>query len=613
MSNQQPKVRITFSKVYVTKNSEMPNSAKVGYAASLDGKPVPAADNITGEYDTTPSKYLSIFRKSAVHELGWSDEIPISLTKNSIEVSLTCFDATFEKLGLVGTAIVKINYPYVQGRRRVKADNGAFLLEYNVELFAKGSFSRHPPKTLFASRQNTGAATATTVSGRKQIVRLEFHPVCPTPKKGLPDRPRLSFWERMVNIQKHDLSAATISATAPLNIIKNPVVIPVLTPALPPRAGKAAPTNAQMDGSGAANERNVARIEFSWCYPKDLKFTDDDERLEWKVTPAHAPVKFLGKPNGTKVKVYATDATVDEVVLEVYLKGAKVGTYRALIKKSKKVPCRFNILKNKDSNDANDSPASGPAQILQHLAMVNRILRQCGLELELHTSRATGLDMTGAANKKLLAPDDSEISNGLKYETKILQDGIFEIRVPQGLTFNADDPAQADAAKMNARENVVNFAYINSGDPPEDIGYMAWYARNPAANSYNESGNPSSSWKSRSGAQYVPGNQAAPCDAVNMVVGSGDQPGTETKIYGICIIDRAHSSATEFANTIAHEFGHALGLDHRYNPSDTEGDLPDGLGYPFEENLMHWSNPATIAQDVDIVQAKVMHQSPVVP
>ena len=35
----------------------------------------------------------------------------------------------------------------------------------------------------------------------------------------------------------------------------------------------------------------------------------------------------------------------------------------------------------------------------------------------------------------------------------------------------------------------------------------------------------------------------------------------------------------------------------------------DNVEYPPEENLMHYNNPATIAQDIDIIQVKVMHDS----
>jgi hypothetical protein len=343
-----------------------------------------------------------------------------------------------------------------------------------------------------------------------------------------------------------------------------------------------------------------------------MNFQDDDERLEWKCTPLSGSpsVKFLGKPKGTKVKVYGSGNNEGSVLLEVWFNNAKLAVYRALVQKIKKVKCRFNILKNKDSNNADDSPASGAAAIKRHFQIMNRILRQSGVELEFDTTQDVGLDMTGAADKQLLAKDGSEIRKGLKYETKLVDTGIFEIKVPQSMTYDVSDSDQNDAAKINARDNIVNLTYIHTGDEAGTLGAMIWYKRNPAASPYSDPGNPSSSWKKKSGVQYVKNNQPAPCDAVSMTVGAGDQPAGQTDIYGIYIVDREHNSDAEFANTIAHEFGHAIGLDHRQKKG--KGDWPDGVGYPYEENLMHYNNPATIAQDIDMIQTKVMHLSPIV-
>jgi hypothetical protein len=64
-----------------------------------------------------------------------------------------------------------------------------------------------------------------------------------------------------------------------------------------------------------------------------------------------------------------------------------------------------------------------------------------------------------------------------------------------------------------------------------------------------------------------------------------------------------------YATTIAHEFGHILNLMHRVD-STVGATYDDGLNHPPGENLMHWSNPATIAQDLDIIQARAAHQTP---
>jgi hypothetical protein len=62
-----------------------------------------------------------------------------------------------------------------------------------------------------------------------------------------------------------------------------------------------------------------------------------------------------------------------------------------------------------------------------------------------------------------------------------------------------------------------------------------------------------------------------------------------------------------YANTLAHEFGHILNLAHRPQAGG------DGLALPLNENLMHPTNPPAQAQDLDTIQARAVHQSPLVP
>jgi hypothetical protein len=92
----------------------------------------------------------------------------------------------------------------------------------------------------------------------------------------------------------------------------------------------------------------------------------------------------------------------------------------------------------------------------------------------------------------------------------------------------------------------------------------------------------------------------------------------------------AHGDPTQaavqqnIANTIVHEFCHILNLGHRVegaapvtpaNPTGlvANGIFFDGLNHPPGENLMHFNNPGTIAQDLDIVQAKGARKSPLIP
>jgi hypothetical protein len=66
-----------------------------------------------------------------------------------------------------------------------------------------------------------------------------------------------------------------------------------------------------------------------------------------------------------------------------------------------------------------------------------------------------------------------------------------------------------------------------------------------------------------------------------------------------------------YANTIAHEFGHNLNLGHRVDSAGSP--FNDGVNHPPGENVMHWNNPPALAQDFDIVQARAVFRSPLVP
>jgi hypothetical protein len=76
-----------------------------------------------------------------------------------------------------------------------------------------------------------------------------------------------------------------------------------------------------------------------------------------------------------------------------------------------------------------------------------------------------------------------------------------------------------------------------------------------------------------------------------------------------------------YANTMVHEFGHILNLGHRVEGTEPahptkylyKGIFFDGLTHPPRENVMNWVETQDIAQDFDIIQARAMHESPLVP
>jgi hypothetical protein len=74
------------------------------------------------------------------------------------------------------------------------------------------------------------------------------------------------------------------------------------------------------------------------------------------------------------------------------------------------------------------------------------------------------------------------------------------------------------------------------------------------------------------------------------------------------------------AGVICHELGHILNLGHRVEGPDAttatglqaNGIFFDGLTHPPVENVMNWTALQT-AQDFDIIQARAVHRSPLVP
>ena len=146
---------------------------------------------------------------------------------------------------------------------------------------------------------------------------------------------------------------------------------------------------------------------------------------------------------------------------------------------------------------------------------------------------------------------------------------------------------------------------------------------NTALASYTlpDKGVPSSSLTVKTG---IPGS--TPVDEVKMVVLFPDVNWINASatrhvdlLWGVIVpttsIDGS-SSATggdatilAYANTLAHEVGHVLGLGHR---GDLANGVSDGLTTPARKNLMHPTEPPPQAENIDIIQVKAMRFSEVV-
>ena len=408
------------------------------------------------------------------------------------------------------------------------------------------------------------------------VERLEFHPVRPVPPDAtLPPRPPLAPGAPPPVL---NAGGAAVTPDSPINVIANPAVIPILA-------------------SSAATKDTAARLEFTFLQPSTLAFTDDDPRLTWSIESldGKGAVEFVGPKAGLKVLVFGTAA--GEVRLNVSFVGKVVAQYRALVSAVKQIPCRFNILK--DQNDLT-KPRSTPANILDHLAIANRFLRQLALELVLD--------------------QDTSVKDGA-VATSVL--GIFTITVATGVTKNISNTGFPQATLLNFRPNVMNFAYIISVAGGGILGVATDFPANKLGTSVTDNGSPSSSWNLPAG--VPPGTNVAP---VTMKIIAARQRGGQPQLFAMHITelngDPSQLAAQQsYGRVIAHELGHVLNLGHRVegtqpvtpaNPTglNANGVFFDGLTHPPLENVMNFA-PGGSAQDLDILQARVVHNSPLVP
>ncbi|OKY76434.1 MAG: hypothetical protein BM485_04145 [Desulfobulbaceae bacterium DB1] len=572
------RVRITFRRVFVRRDADTFGSGEWYFHASVDGTNVGERSRI---FNAVEQRFINF------EPAQWRAEVNVR-DGHEIHLRFAAYDEDVINDDHLGTIDVNLT-PLRQGTWR--RSTGYYTVEWTVELSVLGRFARHTPPTIFATRQHHGSVTCTTVSGATHEARFELCPVRPVPPDGsLPSRPPLSPSAALLPAQR----CTDLNVIAPgdnINIIPNPAVIPILA-------------------AVEATNQTAARIEFTYYHPGSLNFTDDDPRLEWSVVSVAGggAVDFVGRPRGRRVLVYGTHE--GEVRLEVRFQGALFAQYRALVRSIRQIPFRANIL---NGPGRSSQPRATPDNVRAHLDIVNRILRQAALELvpdtnttRTHSARATD------------------------------HDGIFRISVTAGRTRRIADTGFAVATRLNYRRGVFNFAYIHS-DAGGNLGAATDYPANGAGATITDNGSPSTSWILPSG---VDPDGAAGTVTMNLLAARERNTGTYPQLAAMYVTDANGDPANAaaqftYAGTIAHELGHVLALGHRVEgvPESAPGagdqrdmtaaDAPaalvaggifwDGLLVPPGENVMHWINPTTQAQDFDIIQARAMHQSPVVP
>jgi hypothetical protein len=550
------RIKVTFRRVYVINDADWVGSGEFYFIATVDGRNI---GNRSVTFDAVEGRWINLPQPlwSAVVDVTAKADVAVNFKGKDED---TFFD---EDLGSI-SYVLRRNWRQAQFRHGTRY----FLLEWDVELEVSGTFGRHPPATVFACRENPGSVTCTTVDGSPFMARMEVHEVRPTPPAAdIPPR-RPAFPAGTAPSSLNTAGAPPIHPTDSANIIPNPPVIPILLPAF-------------------ANTNTCARIEYSYYRPNTLAFADNDDRLVWSAVSigGAGSVKFLGPARGTKIMVYGE--TAGEVRLECRFRGALFATYRALVSPMRLIPCRFNIL----NGPPGSQPRATPDNVRDHLGIANRFLRPLGLELYLDS--------------------DSTVSDGA---TTTSIPGIFRIRVPAGLTTNI--PNGRRASPLNFRPNVMNFAYVFS-HATGALGAASCYPASNAGATIADAGTPSSSWISPSGIppEAASGPTTMTLLGAHPIPPPAGRPAAFAALFSMYVTDGNGNPSTvagqqAYANTIAHEFGHILNLGHRGVAGDAWDDL---VNYPSNENIMHPTNPPALAQDFDIIQARAVRQSPLVP
>jgi hypothetical protein len=209
--------------------------------------------------------------------------------------------------------------------------------------------------------------------------------------------------------------------------------------------------------------------------------------------------------------------------------------------------------------------------------------------------------------------------------------------VTRGQTRNLSQAAVDAAVIRNHRPRVMNFAYIHS-DRGGNAGTANDFPNSTApGNQVTDSGSPSTSWVRPTGVGI--GADAATATTTMNVIAGIPRPGNP-QLFSMFVTDanggalvpagnhQTPARQREYATTMVHEFGHILNLGHRVegvrltnvdmvagtpaNQLRFNGTFWDGLLHPPHENAMQWHDPATIAQDFDIIQARAVELSPIV-
>ncbi|MFO0619287.1 MAG: hypothetical protein U0414_42255 [Polyangiaceae bacterium] len=429
------------------------------------------------------------------------------------------------------------------------------------------NFGHQQPADVFLFRSLPPTATIEdggeyqTVSMQWRRIRAEIYPVFPHGLSAI-QRPAWAIADG-----GQEAADANEDTSTALNMVSNPSVIPILT-------------NPTAD--------TAAELRITSYFPRGLGFTATDPRLRWNATSLAGGAAVTFVPNGgstdtgTSVRVAGTAA--GEVKVELLFNEFVIGVYRALVRPLVRIPYRVVLL---HAPGVPNLPQ--PADLVNDMARVNRILRQVAIELVPDTSAPGGANISTTS-----AP------------------GIFIAHVGRNDTVGVPMArASAHAAPLDARPNIVNFAVVHSKDGPGTwLAFASRWPETTGPNPVTDTGVPGTSWIGSSGIE--PLNTPA-TSSINVMAARISSRATDPKVtLAIAHNGNYQNRPIYRAGTIAHELCHGLNLNHRAPttvPAPGRPDpFPDGLTAPGLAALMH---PVGLAESVfiDIIQARAIWAS----
>jgi hypothetical protein len=425
--------------------------------------------------------------------------------------------------------------------------------------------------------------------------------------------------------------------TSPVNFIKNPTTVVILTGADANDANKVAKVEMVRFGQFTPTPAPGTTTPDRLGIEPNLTWTADDPRLVWWIIGEDGG-EYRGKADfrntdaskhGTTIEVFGSRE--GDVLIQPYSGGFGYGMFRATVLPLRQVKYRINRIFTRAVAPAPGKPgrtAQGPTRshddAKRHIAIANIFLRQAGIELIPDTSTQKAAPKPGnpqiglaALDGFIVAVTDGQTAAGATIG------GQFDVEVNAvSLTFRASDFRGNQAIQINARNEIITFAYIESRSRNDAVAAANLIPRNHTPGLLlKDKGTPSSSLIVRSGIpDQVPVTEVRM--RVGVSVGVGPAPATpaggarnRNLLWGIVVPTRTADAQNVpggmtqdllYGGTLAHEVGHVLGLDHR----TTTPPSADGLRTPRDKNLM-FAGTTRNMENVDIVQVKAIRNSEV--